>query len=1266
MFIRLSALCAAVWLASLAIASAAPQISEFLAVNDSVLADGDGEFTDWIELHNPDAASIDLGGYFLSDDATDLARWQFPPTSMISSGGYLIVFASNKAVPPAGELHANFKLSGGGEFLALVEPDGETVVHSYAPHFPQQFADTTYGLANGGSEKYFTTPTPGAPNLGGIADPHADVQFTPAGGTYSGSVIVTLSNANPAAAIHFTTDGSDPNAGSPSFSAPISLSATTQVRALVIAPGDDPGPINSASYIRLAADVQSFTSPLPIVVLENFSAGNIPDKRAHNPPAGDGGGITQVARQPALMTLIDRDLSGTAEITDPATIASRIGIRVRGSSSASQPAKHENYSIETWGAIDDDEIDIQPFAMPADDDWILYAPYNYDRALIRNTLIYELVRRMGHYASRTQFVEVFINTNGGDLTMSDYSGVYVFMEKIKKSNDRVDIDDFSTDGAAGGWLLESNRKDPLPEDGSSTPPFNFHTAGPNRIQQGPYGGSSGADQGGDDIPTGYNTFLNFVSPSGYDTTLAQRGSITGWFDTFEDALYGSDFRRPDIGYRAYLDLDSFIDHYLMVNLARSVDGLQLSTFLYRPNTNGKLHLNPPWDFDRAMDSYDGRDNSTSGMWGQQFLWFPRLFSDPEFNQNFIDRWQELRQTTLSTSSIHTLIDEMAAEITEPVAAANFARWNASNNLPRSGGWPAEINHLKTWLATRLDWIDGQFLSLPTFSESGSQVSLAATDPGTIYFTLDGSDPRLPDLPGVEIELVPEVTPAVGFIPTSDIGDAWKGGSEPFDDSAWISGNSGIGFDYPALVGIDVTAMRGNVGSSYMRIPFNIDSSTLATLSSLTLNMKYEDGFAAYINGIEVASDNQPDPLTWDSATGVSRSDTLAASFEPFDISSNLGALHAGTNVLAIQAMNSSFSNGDLLALPELVANTGSTGGESPQAQVYTGTINLAAATKIVARLENGGEWSGPVDATFLFGTVPADASNLVISEIMYRPGDASMSEILAGITDRDEFEFVELLNISPTETIDLSGVKLTEVDVSGDLQGITFDFATADIQFLAPGARLVLVENREAFSLRYGPGRPIAGQFSGALSNDGERLTLLDQMDTPIREFSYNDQLPWPTAADGDGYSLVLIAPATNPDHANPFNWIPSSAINGTPGTANTRSYVGTPNDDLDSDGLDSLVEYVLGTSDEDALSGANRINNQLPDGGHGFTYTIDLSANEAQVVMEHSTDLQNWSSNPTSFDLVSRTHNGNGTETFAWRPSSLPERLFIRLKVSL
>ena len=122
-----------------------PVVSEFMAVNDSTLMDEDGEASDWIEIFNSGTSSLNLDGYSLSDDATNLAQWQFPPVEL-GVGEYLIVFASNKdRTDPESELHANFRLNSNGEYLALTAPDG-TVLQEFSPDYPPQIGDVSYGL----------------------------------------------------------------------------------------------------------------------------------------------------------------------------------------------------------------------------------------------------------------------------------------------------------------------------------------------------------------------------------------------------------------------------------------------------------------------------------------------------------------------------------------------------------------------------------------------------------------------------------------------------------------------------------------------------------------------------------------------------------------------------------------------------------------------------------------------------------------------------------------------------------------------------------------------------------------------------------------------------------------------------------------------------------------------------------------------------------------------------------------------------------------
>ena len=155
-------------------------------------------------------------------------------------------------------------------------------------------------------------------------------------------------------------------------------------------------------------------------------------------------------------------------------------------------------------------------------------------------------------------------------------------------------------------------------------------------------------------------------------------------------------------------------------------------------------------------------------------------------------------------------------------------------------------------------------------------------------------------------------------------------------------------------------------SSYIRIPFRIDAPD--ALSGLILSMKYDDGFVAYLNGVQVASANAPASLTWDSRATGNHPDSEALEFEPFDISANVAALVAGENILAIQGMNSSPGSSDFLISAKLEGVMISTDVFSPTAVAFTEPAQLPTAATVKARALNGEEWSPLTKATFLLGT----------------------------------------------------------------------------------------------------------------------------------------------------------------------------------------------------------------------------------------------------------------------------------------------------------
>jgi len=256
---RLNTLIVSLWasvLLSTRTASADKQdleISEFLASNGSGLQDEDGDFSDWIELHNSGPTSVDLEGLSLTDDELNPTKWIFPSGVTLSAGEYLVVFASSKnRVDPNSELHTTFALGAGGEYLGLYDMDGTTVLQEYAPEYPPQSPDVSYGINNNNQLRFFSNPSPGQANGAGDTPIIESVKADVDRGFYSSTFSVGLSTTPSNAQIRYTTDGSEPKQNSGSvYSGSITISTTTVLRAAAFLSGYEDSPVSTYSYVFL-------------------------------------------------------------------------------------------------------------------------------------------------------------------------------------------------------------------------------------------------------------------------------------------------------------------------------------------------------------------------------------------------------------------------------------------------------------------------------------------------------------------------------------------------------------------------------------------------------------------------------------------------------------------------------------------------------------------------------------------------------------------------------------------------------------------------------------------------------------------------------------------------------------------------------------------------------------------------------------------------------------------------------------------------------
>ncbi len=376
-----------------------------------------------------------------------------------------------------------------------------------------------------------------------------------------------------------------------------------------------------------------------------------------------------------------------------------IGIEFRGATS--QGFDKKSYGFETWDASGQD-VDVSLLGFPEEEDWILNGPYS-DKSLVRNHLIYELAREMGNYASRTELIELNINDS--------YQGVYVFMEKLKRDKNRIDIsklqiDENSGEDLTGGYILKIDKlsgSDLGGQSYSSLNSFESQILPPNN---------------------GMGQTIKYVYeyPDAEDITPEQKTYISDYVAQFETALSSDTFADPQTGYANYIDVDSFIDFFLLNELSNNVDGYRLSTYMHKDKA-GKLAMGPIWDFNLAFGNADYCSGGETDVWTYKFnercsfdfwlvpFWWERLLQDPAFVVKLKDRWNSLRGNTLSNANIDGKIDSFVTRMQDAEAInANFNTWSIlgvyiwPNNFV-GDTYDQESNYLKTWTVDRLQWLD---------------------------------------------------------------------------------------------------------------------------------------------------------------------------------------------------------------------------------------------------------------------------------------------------------------------------------------------------------------------------------------------------------------------------------------------------------------------------------------------------------------------------------------------------------------------------------
>jgi spore coat protein CotH len=429
--------------------------------------------------------------------------------------------------------------------------------------------------------------------------------------------------------------------------------------------------------LQEVSDSLNFTSSnLPIVVI-NTHGQEIPD-------------------EPKIMTEMGIIYNGEGVrnyLSDPLNhYYGKIGIELRGNSTQMFPKKQ--YSLETRDSTGAN-LDVSLLGMPADNDWILLASY-IDRTFIRDPLAHYLSTLTGRWSSLCRFCELILN--------GEYQGVYILTEKIKRVKNRLNISkltqtDTSGDNITGGYIYEV--------DG--------------------FGGDFG------------ETRL-LVYPKIEEVVNVQLDYIRSYDDSFRNVMNLSAFNDTANGYSKWIDVDAFIDELIVQETVRNSDAYGWSAYFHK-DKNKKLAAGPVWDFDQSAGNSNYPDNGIvegwmfahTGTMNTPFFW-KKLYSDPAFKSELQIRWKELRKSVFSTDKIMAFIDSCANYLNE-AQQRNFKKWpvlgafiwRETTGYQDRNTYQKEIDYMKSFLSTRLDWMDNKLQN--TVDSNISLVNPSFEEPG---------------------------------------------------------------------------------------------------------------------------------------------------------------------------------------------------------------------------------------------------------------------------------------------------------------------------------------------------------------------------------------------------------------------------------------------------------------------------------------------------------------------------------------------------------
>lgn len=357
----------------------------------------------------------------------------------------------------------------------------------------------------------------------------------------------------------------------------------------------------------------------------------------------------------------------------------KTSIRGRGNSTWEMPKKPYKLKLDKEAPL---------FGMNSHREWAVLANY-FDKTFLRNITAFEISRiaEMSWTPSSVSF-ELYLN--------EAYQGVYTMTEQVTVSKDRFDIElvkptDISGEALTGGYFLELD--------------FHFDEAYKFKTERAK-------------LP------IMFKDPK--KPTAEQFNYVQSYYNLAEEVLYSENYRDSENGYRKYIDVESFINYYIVQELSKNVDGNMRGSCFMAIRRNGKIEQPLVWDFDLAFGNADyitWEQGATSAGWDGWYIktcspWFDRLFEDPQFVEELKDRWNELKPQLDKLPSFikeHALMLDDAQTRNFSTKETNGAGWDINkvdwNTSRVSGSYKAEINYLVTFVEKRIGWLDSNINKL---------------------------------------------------------------------------------------------------------------------------------------------------------------------------------------------------------------------------------------------------------------------------------------------------------------------------------------------------------------------------------------------------------------------------------------------------------------------------------------------------------------------------------------------------------------------------